>query len=219
MRDMESATCCTLFLPDVSDILNEMQDVGKAHQELVGNLSRQVKKKPTRLVLLETIEKTVTNKAGERRIERPRSRGGRGNKDDQFKHREHDVHRDEHVDKKHAGTSQPTHSLGKQRHVGKPMMRDERKSTHLVLQHDAEGHRNDPKDQDRRFTTCRPGEKAEALRTLRLFTEEEKFHELSTWIKACRHPFAKVGQTPRSRSGRIHLLQMDKTARGGSEVG
>ena len=33
-----------------------------------------------------------------------------------------------------------------------------RKSTHLVLQRDAEGHRNDPQDQDWRFTLSRPEE-------------------------------------------------------------
>ena len=49
-----------------------------------------------------------------------------------------------------------------------------------------------------------PGQgKADALRTLRMITDERKFHELSTWIKACRHlpTFVRHGQIPRSRIG------------------
>ena len=35
MRDMELATYCTLFLPRESDIVKEMQDESRAHNELV----------------------------------------------------------------------------------------------------------------------------------------------------------------------------------------
>ena len=66
--------------------------------------------------------------------------------------------------------------------------------------------------------------KAEALRTLGLITDGGKFHELSTWIKACRAPpnfrkaWADAQVADHLRSRRIHVLQMEEAAGGGRRV-
>ena len=69
-----------------------------------------------------------------------------------------------------------------------------RKPTHLVLQSDAEGHRESKKKE----LSVPDREKSEASRTLGLITDGGTCHELSKWIKSCRHlpTFARPGRHP-----------------------
>ena len=88
----------------------------------------------------------------------------------------------------------------------------------MVLQRDAEGHREDPEDQEWGTEFPGPG-KAEALRTLRMVTDDANFIELNTWIKSTHSPLnfrkacAVTQVADHLRRGRCALLQVEERSR------
>ena len=100
VRDLESPTYSTLFVPKESDIVKEIQNAGRYYSDMVGKPTKRGKRKSAHLVLQRDAESHGKDpKDQDRRIERSRPGEGRRVEDAQDDHRRKEVPRAEHVDK------------------------------------------------------------------------------------------------------------------------